>query len=124
MIFLNHDSKIKIDKPIINYLDLLICTSLNQISIRSRLVSQPKTKSISNNEQIFNVMDLLPSTFLIIVTSDEFGENPINSQIQLGTMDEDRKSNVLTIKISLDSGASASTVRRNVLHRRRKIFKD
>ena len=105
-------------------MDLLICTSLNQISIRSRLVSQPKTKSISNNEQIFNVMDLLPSTFLIIVTSDEFGENPINSQIQLGTMDEDRKSNVLTIKISLDSGASASTVRRNVLHRRRKIFKD
>ena len=32
----------KIAKPIKNYLDLFINTSLNHMSIRSRLVSQPK----------------------------------------------------------------------------------
>ena len=39
--YLNRDSKTKIGKPIENYLDLIINTSLNHMSIRSRLVSQP-----------------------------------------------------------------------------------
>ena len=48
----------KIGKPIINYLDLFINTSLNHVSIRSRLVSQSNKKLISNNEQVFNATDL------------------------------------------------------------------
>ena len=41
-------------KPIKNNLDLFINTSLNHMSIRSRLVSQPDKQMISNNEQLFN----------------------------------------------------------------------
>ena len=37
-------------KPIKNYMDLFINTSLNHVSIRSRLLSQPKHKLISNSE--------------------------------------------------------------------------
>ena len=39
---INSDSKNKIGKLIKNYLDLFIYTSLNHLSIRSHLVSQPK----------------------------------------------------------------------------------
>ena len=38
---LNNNSENKIGKPIINYLDLFINSSLNHTSIRSRIVSQP-----------------------------------------------------------------------------------
>ena len=41
---LNSDSENKIGKLIKNYLDLFINTSLNHVSIRSRLVSQLKNK--------------------------------------------------------------------------------
>ena len=39
-------------------------------------------------------------------------------------MDENRDSNVRTIKILLDSGASASIVRKDVLYERHRILKD
>ena len=39
-------------------------------------------------------------------------------------MDENKNSKVRTIKILLDSGASASIVRKDVLHVRHKILKD
>ena len=60
--------KIKIGKPIKNYLGLFINTSLNHISIRSCLVSQPKNKLISNSEQLLNATDLLPITFIVILS--------------------------------------------------------
>ena len=50
-------SKNKLGKPINNYLDLIINTILNHISIGSHLVSEPKTKLISNSEQLFNATD-------------------------------------------------------------------
>ena len=43
-------SEYKIGKPIGNHLDLFIITCLNQMSIRSRLVSQPENELISNSE--------------------------------------------------------------------------
>ena len=56
-------SKDKIRGSIVNYLDLFINTSSNYISIRSRLVNQPKNKLTLNSEQLFNATDLLPITF-------------------------------------------------------------
>ena len=50
---LNDNSENKI-KPIKNYFDVFINTSLNQMSIRSCLVSQPKNEFISNSELFFN----------------------------------------------------------------------
>ena len=47
---LNRESVHKIGKPIKKYLDLFINTSLNHMSIRSRLVSQPRNKLIFNSE--------------------------------------------------------------------------
>ena len=47
---LNWDSKNLLEKPIKNFLDLFINTSLNHMSVRSRLVSQPNNKLISNSE--------------------------------------------------------------------------
>ena len=44
-----NDNSDKIAKPIKNYLDLFINTSLNHMSIRSRLVSQPNKKLKSNS---------------------------------------------------------------------------
>ena len=49
-------------------------------------------------------------------------EKSTNSQIKPGTTYANSK--VSTIKISLDSGASASTVRRDVLQERHKILKE
>ena len=62
---LNENSKNKI-RPIKNYLDLFVNTSLNHISIRSCLVSQPRDKLFSNNEQFFNATDLPPMTYGVI----------------------------------------------------------
>ena len=47
----------KIAKSIKNYLDLFISTSLNHMSIRSRLASQPNKNLKLNSEQLFNSMD-------------------------------------------------------------------
>jgi len=105
-------------------LDLFINNSLNHVSIRSRLVSQPKNKLISNNEQLFNATDLSPITFGIISSPKPRGKNSTNSQINPGSSDENKNSKVRTIKILLDSGASASIVRKDVLHVRHKILKD
>ena len=90
---LNHDSKHKSEKPIKNYLDLLINTCLNHISIRSHLVSQPCNKFISNSEQLFNAMDLLP----MILPLNPRGKNSTNSQMNQGTLDENNKSKQRTI---------------------------
>ena len=54
-------------KPIKNYLDLFVDTSLNHTSIRSRLVSQSNNKLISNSEQSLSVTDLSPITFGVIL---------------------------------------------------------
>ena len=45
-----NDNSDKLKKPIENYLDLFIDTSLNHISIRSHLVSQPNKNLKSNNK--------------------------------------------------------------------------
>ena len=94
------------------------------MSIRSCLVSQPENKLISSSEQLFNAMALLPIIFGIILPSNPQGKNSTNSQINPGTTDENKKSNVHTIRVLLDSGASALIIRKDVLHERHKILKD
>ena len=64
---LNSNSKTKIGKPIKTYLDSFFNTSLNHMSIRSCLVSQPNKKFSSNSEQLFNTTDLLPISFGVIL---------------------------------------------------------
>ena len=103
----NDNSENKI-KPIKNYLDLFINTSLNHTSIRSRLVSQPKNKLNSNREQLLNASDLSPITFGVIIPPKPRGKISTNSQINQVNSDKNRNSKVCTIKILLDSGASAS----------------
>ena len=103
---LNSDSENKI-KPIKNDLDLFINTRLNHMSIRSRLVSQTNNnESISNNEQSINSTDLSPITSGVIIPPKLRGKISTNSQINPVTLDENKNSKVLTIKILLDSGAS------------------
>ena len=94
------------------------------MSIRSCLISQPKNKLISNSEQLFNATDLSPITFGVVLPTNPPRKNAINSQINPGTLDENKNSKVRTIKILLDSDASASTVRKEVLYKRHKILKD
>ena len=94
------------------------------MSIRSCPVSQPNNKLISNCEQLFNATDLSPITFDVILPPKLRGKNSTNFQINQVTLDENKNSKVCTIKILLDSGASASTVRRDVLYKRHKILKD
>ena len=60
--------------PITNYLDLCIDKDLNYMSIRSCLVSQPSNKSFSNNEQIFNAMELSPMTSSIMLSLNVQGK--------------------------------------------------
>ena len=93
-----------------------INTSLNHMVFRSRLVSRPKIKSISSCEYLFNATDLLPITLGVILPSTLRGKNSINSQNDPGTLHENKTSNVHTIKILLDSDASASTIRNNILY--------
>ena len=99
-------------------------TSLNHMSIRSCLVSQPKNKLISDSEQIFNDTDFLPLTFGVLLPPNPRGKNVVNSQINPRTSDENRNSKLHTIRTSLDSGASAFIVRRDVLYKRHRILKD
>ena len=96
---LNNKSEHIKGKSIKHYLDLFITTSVNHISIRSRLVSQPKHKSISNSEQLFNVMDLSPITFGVNLPPNPCGKNSTNSQINLGTLDKNNNSKVPKIAV-------------------------
>ena len=59
----------------------------------------------------------MPITFGIILPPNPRGKNLINSQINPGTMDENKNSKVHTIKILLDSGASISIVRKDILYK-------
>ena len=117
----NSDEKAK---PIKNYLDLFINTNLNHMSIRSRLVSKPNKKLKLNGEQLFNSMNLSTITFGVILPPRLHGKILTNSQINPATSDENKYSKVHTIKILLDSGASASIVRKDALYERHKILKD
>ena len=55
---LNHNNEKKLEKTIKNYLDLFTNTSLNHMPIRSRLISQPNNKLMSNRKQILHATDL------------------------------------------------------------------
>ena len=105
-------------------MDLFINTSLNHISIRSRLVSQPNKKLKLNSEQLFNSTDLSPITFGVILPPKLRGKISTNSQINPTTLDENKNSKARTIKMLVDSGASASIIRKDVLYERHKILKD
>ena len=51
------------------------------MSIRSRHISQPKYKLLSNSEQLFNTKDLLPTPFGVISPPNPRGKistNPSN----------------------------------------------
>ena len=78
----------------------------------------------SNSEQLLNATDLLPITFVVILPPNPRGKNSINSQIYLGPSDENTKSKACIIKILLDSGASASIVQKDVLHKHLRFLKD
>ena len=67
--------------------------------IRSHLVSQQNNKLISNNEQLFNATDLSSITFGIILSPNPRGKNSTNSQINPETVDENKNSEVCTMKI-------------------------
>ena len=97
-----------------NYLHLFINTSLNLISIRSRLVCQTNKKLNSNCEQLFNATDMSTIIFDKILPPKLRGKISTNSQNNLVNLDENKKSKVRTIKILLDSGASVSMVRKDV----------
>ena len=94
------------------------------MSIRSHLVSQHNNKLISNNEQLFNTTHLLPITIGINISLTSRGKNSINSQINLRTTNTNKNSKVLTIKTSLGSGASASIICKDFLHKRYNILKE
>ena len=96
-------------------MDFFINTSLNHISIRSRLVSQPNNKLVSNGEQSINATDLSPITFGVILLPKLCSKTSTNSQINPITSDENKNSKVCTNKILLDSGACASIVQRRVV---------
>ena len=121
---LNNNSENKLAKPIENYLDLFINTSLNHIFIRSRLESQPKNKLISISEQLFHARDLSPITFRMILPPSLRGKNSTISQINPGTLYESKNSKVRTIKILLDSGANVLIICKDVLYERYTILKD
>ena len=80
------------------------------MSIRSWLVTQPKNKLNSNNEQLFHATDLSPIAFNKILPPNPCSKNSKNSQISQETTDKNKNSKVHTIKILLDSSDSASIV--------------
>ena len=94
-----NDNSDKIAKSIKNHLDLFINTSLNHMSIRSRLVTQPNKKLKLNIDQSFTSTDLSPITFGVILPSKLRGKISTNSQINPIALDENKYSNVRTIKI-------------------------
>ena len=78
-------------------------------------MTQPRNKSISNNEQLFNTMDLLVIAFGIILPPNPRGKISTNAQITPGTTDEKKNHKVCTINILLDRGASVSMLRKNII---------
>ena len=102
---------------------LFINTSLNHISIRSRLVSHAKNNLISDSEHLFNSMDLLPITFCVILPPNSRGKNSTNFYINPGTLKENDIHKIHTIKILLDSSASASIVHKDVLYNVTELFR-
>ena len=89
---LNSNSKTELGKPIKNFLDLFINTSLNHMSIRSCLVIQPNLKLKLNGEQSINASDLLPITFGVSVPPKLRGIISTNSQIYPVNLDENKNS--------------------------------
>ena len=87
------------------------------MSIRSRLVSQPNNKLISNSKQSFNAQELLPILFAVILPPELRNKISTNSQINPETLDENKNSKIHAIKILLDSGASASMIREDMLYK-------
>ena len=87
-ISLNRERKNKIAKPIKNHLDVFFNTSSNQMSIRSRLVSQPNNKLNFNRDQLFNAMDLSPIILGVILPPKLRGQISTNFQNNPGTSDE------------------------------------
>ena len=69
-------------------------------------------------------MKISPITFGVMLPPNPRGKNSTNSQNNSGTSDENTNSKVCTIKILLDSGASTSIVRKDVLQECHKIFKN
>ena len=67
-----------------------------------------------------NATDLLPITFNITLPPNPRVKITTNSQISPKTKDDNKNSKVPTMKIFLDSNASASTVRKDVLKKRLK----
>ena len=62
-----NDNSDKVKKPIKNYFDLFINTSLNHMSIRSCLVSQSNNnKSISNNIKLYSKKSNSMNNYLIL----------------------------------------------------------
>ena len=119
---LNRDNESK-GKPIEYYLDLFVNTSLNHMYIRSRLVTQPKNKSISNREQSINATDLYPIAFGIILPPKLRGKISTNSQNNKVTSDENKNSKVCTIRLLLDSCAIVLIILKDVLYKHHKIVK-
>ena len=105
-------------------MDLFINPSLVHTSNKFRLVSQPRSKLISNSEQLFNATDLSPITFGVILPPNPYGINSIISQIILGNSDENKNSKGCTIKILLDCDANSPIVRKDLLYEYHKILKD
>ena len=65
----------------------------------------------------------MPITFGVILPPNPHGKNTTNSQINLKTSDENKNSEVHTMTILLDSGASASIDHKDVLCERLKFLK-
>ena len=104
---------------------ILACiVHFGHLNIRSRLISQPNNKLISNNDQLFNATNLSPISFGIIFFPNPQGINSTNSQINPGTMNEHKNSKVGIIKVLLDSCAIALILRRDVFHEHQSIHKD
>ena len=120
---LNCGSESKI-KPIKNYPDLFINISLNHMSIRSCLVSQPNSKLIWNDEQLFNAIDLSPITFSVILPPNLCSKNSKNFKINPGTLDENKILKFVLSKYFLDSNASELIVHKEIVYKCHRILKD
>ena len=60
------------------------------MSIRTCLIKQTRNKLISNSEQLFNVTDLSPIIFGVILPPKLCGKNSTNSQNNTETSDENQ----------------------------------
>ena len=69
------------------------------MSIRSRLARQSKNKLFSNNEQLYNAIDLSPINFGVILPLTPNGIKSINAKISRGTLDCGTKASILCINV-------------------------